>query len=186
MNIGTLISMLCFFGFFVFLGMIMFWVYAFPPILHWVIKSNGQQARAVVLEVRKAGWGWYSGGKYSETLMFQPVSVKLEVHPNNGAPFIAMDRFNAKPQIYREKLRPGVEMQVSIFSFGTQWVASLPETIVEVPAHRSKGVSSNQGTVDDQEDDPKARLQKLKGLLDSGLITHQEYAEKRKEILEDM
>jgi len=82
------------------------------------------------LEVRTAGWGWYSGSRYYETLVFQPVTVKLEVHPNNGAPYIAQDRFNAKRTEYRETLKPGAAKQVSIARFNPQWVASWPETAV--------------------------------------------------------
>ncbi len=185
MNIITLLTMLGCFGLFVLFCLIMFWVYGLSIILHWIIKSNGEQARAIVLEVRKAGWGWYSGGNYSQTLLFQPVSVKLEVHPNNAAPYITTDKFNANRETFYEKLKPGAEMQVSISSFSPQWVASIPETIVEAQAHRVKGNSANMpGGVD--EEDPKVRLRKLKELLDSGLITRQEFAEKRKEILDDM
>ena len=115
----------------------MFWFYGLTPILHWFIKSNGDQARAVILEVRTAGWGWYAGSRYSESLVFQPVTVKLEVHPTTGAPYIAKDRFNAKPRQYWDTIKPGAEMQVSIARFNPQWVASWPETAVIGAAPKS-------------------------------------------------
>jgi len=180
----SLTSLGLLFGFFTIFILIMFWFYGLPSILHWFIKSNGEQAKATVLEVRDAGWGWYSGSRYSRTLIFQPVRVKLEVHPNHGAPFIATDRFNAKHGIYREKLKPGVEMQVVIASFSSQWVASLPETIVEMPA--IKGYPQKLQTAADKSDDARVRLEKLKQLLSSGQITEQEYNQKKMEILEKM
>jgi hypothetical protein len=173
-----------FFGLFTVFILIMFWFYGLPSILHWFVKSNGEQANAVVLEVQDAGWGWYSGSRYSRTLIFQPVRVKLEVHPNHGIPYIATDRFNAKHGIYREKLKPGVEMQVVIARFRPQWVASLPETIVEPPA--LKGHSQRLQTPADKSDDARVRLEKLKQLLSSGQITEQEYNQKKMEILEKM
>src|ERR1700690_1033950 len=96
MDTGQIITIVLVGGFFIVFGLVMFWVYGLTPILHWIIKSNGETARAVILEVRTAGWGWYAGSRYSETLIFRPVTVKLEVHPTNGAPYIANDRFNAK------------------------------------------------------------------------------------------
>ena len=186
MTLSTIITFLCCFSAAAIFFLIMFWVYGLSPILHLIIKSSGQRARAIVLEVKEAGWGWYSGGRYSETLVFQPVKVKLEIHPNTGAPYVAIDRFNAMRDVYRNKLKPGVELQVAVAGFDDTWVACLTETIVEPPVHRMSAIPHNQPAQDDDDDDPKARLQKLKGLLSSGLITQQEYDEKKKEILEDV
>ncbi|MGA7194379.1 MAG: hypothetical protein WBW94_12185 [Anaerolineales bacterium] len=136
MDSGEVISVVVFVGFWIVFLSIMFWVYGLSPILHWFIKSNGEPAKAVILEVRKAGWGWYSGSRYSQSLVFQPVTVKLEVHPNNGAPYVTKDKFNAKPREFWETLKPGSEMQVSIARFNSQWVASWPETAVET--HEAK------------------------------------------------
>ncbi len=190
MDTGQLITVgftltFCFVFFGVF-GFVMFWVYGFTPIFHWFIRSNGVPAKAVVLEVKKAGWGWDAGGRNSQSLLFQPVRVKLEVHPNNGMPYAAMDRFNAKPDVYRNKLKPGVEMQVAIARMNSQWVASLPETIVDTSAHQMKGKSQYHPTDEEDDDDPKARFLKLKDMLSSGLITQQEYDQKKKEILEEV
>ena len=124
MDIGQVISIVVVVGFFIVFGLVMFWVYGLTPIVHWFIKSNGEQARAVILEVRNAGWGWYAGDRYTQTLIFRPVTVKLEVHPNSGASYIAKDRFNAKRREYRETIKPGAELQVSIARFNPQWVAS--------------------------------------------------------------
>ena len=141
-----------FVGFWIVFGSIMFWTYGLTPIVHWFIKANGDTAKAVILEMRDAGWGWYAGSRYSETLIFQPVRVKLEVHPNNGAPYIAQDRFNAKREDYRYKLKPGIEMQVSIARFNPQWVASWPETAVETqqakynePVHHAANSNTQAG-----------------------------------------
>ncbi len=189
MNIITVLislgSFILFGGLFAVLCLVMFWFYGLPTIIHSYIKSNGEQAKAVVLEVRDAGWGWYSGSRYSRTLIFQPVSVKLEVHPHQGAPYIAADRFNAKHGIYREKLKPGVEIQVMIARFNPQWVASLPETIVEASANINEH-SQRLRTAADKSDNARVRLEKLNQQLSSGLITEQEYKQKKMEILEKM
>jgi hypothetical protein len=130
MDMGQVTTVVLVVLFFLVFGLVMFWVYGLTPILHWWIRSNGEQAKAVILEVRTAGWGWYAGSRYSESLVFQPVTVKLEVHPNSGASYIAKDRFNAKPREYRETLKPGAAMQVSISPLNPQWIASWPETAV--------------------------------------------------------
>jgi len=130
MDLGQLTTIVVVVGFFIVFILVMFWFYGLTAILHWFIKSNGDQARAVILEVRTAGWGWYAGSRYSESLVFQPVTVKLEVHPTTGAPYVVKDRFNAKPREYRDTLKPGAAMLVSIARFNPQWVASWPETAV--------------------------------------------------------
>jgi len=128
MDTGTLTFLIIFIGFWIVFGSIMFWTYGLTPIVHWFIKANGETAKAVILESKDAGWGWYSGSRYSQSLVFQPVKVKLEVHPANGSPYIAQDRFNANHKYYRF-IQPGAEIQVSIASFNPQWVASWPETV---------------------------------------------------------
>ena len=130
------ISVVILVGFWVIFGAVMFWTYGFTPILHWFIKANGEPAKAVILEMRKAGWGWYAGSRYSESLVFQPVAVKLEVHPTNGATYVVNDRFNAKSDDYRYNLKPGAEIQVSIARFNPRWVASWPETAVDTHAEQ--------------------------------------------------
>ncbi len=117
-----------FVGFWIIFGSIMFWAYGLSPILHWFIKANGEPAKAVILESRDAGWGWYEGSRYTQTLVFQPVKVKLEVHPTHGTPYIAQDKFNAKREYYRF-IQPGTEIQVSIANFNPQWIACWPETV---------------------------------------------------------
>ena len=65
MDLGQLTTIVVFIVFWIVFLLVMFWVYGLTPILHWIIKSNGDQARAVILEVRTAGWGWYAGNRYS-------------------------------------------------------------------------------------------------------------------------
>jgi hypothetical protein len=146
MDMGQVTTIVIFIVFWVVFCLVMFWFYGLTPILHWFIKSNGDQARAVILEVRTAGWGWYAGSRYSQSLVFQPVTVKLEVHPGNGAPYIAKDRFNAKPREYWETIKPGAELQVSIARFNPQWVASWPETAVMGAESKYGGAWGPQGT----------------------------------------
>jgi hypothetical protein len=167
--------------------LIIFWVYGFTPIFHWFIKSNSEPAQAVILEVKKAGWAWDSGGRYSQGMVFQPVRVKLEVHPNNGAAYIANDRFNAKAKFY-SKLKPGSQIQVSIFRPNPQWVASLQETVAEVQEQNAnkqihKGQTENRKPAGGN---AKKQLEELKQMLASGLITQEDYDDKKAEILEDM
>ena len=64
---------------------------------------------------------------------YQPVWVKLEVHPNNGASYIASDRFNlAVSYDWRTgpegNITPGAELQVAVSRFNRYWVVALPET----------------------------------------------------------
>src|SRR5262249_16858081 len=112
MDTGVALSVALFCLFWVVFGLVMFWFYAFSPIFHWYINSNGEPVTAVILEKKNDGWGWYTG-RLGESLMFQPVRVKLEVHPKGGATYVAYDRFNARPrELYQ--LNPGVELPVTI------------------------------------------------------------------------
>ena len=65
MDLGQIITIVVVVGFFIVFILVMFWFYGLTPILHWFIKSNGDQARAIILEVQTAGWGWYAGNRYS-------------------------------------------------------------------------------------------------------------------------
>jgi hypothetical protein len=186
-----------------------FWQQAWPPIRNRLIKMNSESAKATILEIKKIGMGFASSTTFGGTLRdqmnatkdYQPVWVKLEVHPNNGASYIASDRFNA-PSGFTRDITPGAEMQVAVSGLNRHWVAALPET-----AHRlgqdnqsmAKGPSvSFQGSGinmqgpgifisgTDLTNDPKAELAKLKEMLDSGLITQQDYEKKKNEILAKM
>jgi hypothetical protein len=53
----------------------------------------------------------------------------LEVHPNNGAIYVAEDRFWATP-FGISQMTPGREMQVVIARNNPKRVVSLPETMV--------------------------------------------------------
>src|SRR5262249_36825410 len=124
-----------------------------------------------------------------ESLMFQPVRVKLEVHPKGGATYVAYDRFNARPrELYQ--LNPGVELPVTIASFNPQWVASHPEALAE--AHQqvvNAHLRARQGAVlfpGGMTADPKLELAKLKEMQDAKLITQQDYDKKKAEILAKM
>jgi len=112
--------------------------------------------------------------------VFQPINVKLEVHPNNGAPYIVMDRFNAKREAYYT-IQPGVEMQVAIARFDATWVASLPETAVAIQQQR-RAEHIHPAVAENTE----AQLGRLKHMLDTGLITQQDFDQKKAQILARM
>lgn len=110
------------------------WQQALPPIRNWLIKMNGETARATILEIKKIGSGFEAGGTFGSTRDlvnatkdYQPVWVKLEVHPNNGTSYIASDRFNAEMG-FLDFIFAGAEMQVAVSRLNRYWVAALPET----------------------------------------------------------
>jgi hypothetical protein len=117
-----------------------FWQDAWPPIRNGLIKLNSEPAKATILEVKKIGSGFESGSTFGSTRDlvnatkdYQPVWVKLEVRPNNGASYIASDRFNlAVSYNWRTgpegNIIPGAELQVAVSRFNRYWVVALPET----------------------------------------------------------
>lgn len=121
------IILLAFLGFFVYIGV--------PGmIFRWYIKSTGEPARAVILERRMGNLTMYSGGGEYETgkLTSQQVALKLEVHPTNGAVYVAEDHFWATP-FGITQMTPGREMQVVIARNHPKRVVSLPETLAALP-----------------------------------------------------
>jgi hypothetical protein len=117
------VILLAFLGFFIYIGV--------PGmILRWYIKSTGEPARAVILERRMGNLEMYSGGSEYETgkLTSQQVVLKLEVHPNIGATYVAEDRFWATP-FGISQMTPGREMQVIVARNNPKRVVSLPETM---------------------------------------------------------
>ena len=144
-------------------------------------------------------------------MVSQKIILKLEVHPSNGAPYIAEDRFMAKSMDVM-RLNEGCDVQVSVARNHPKWVVCLPETVTASPnapvqARASLAMAdfaeqvSRGGSTDPQQvmealrargvrtstlaapDDPKAKLEKLKEMLTEGLITQKEYEAKKAEIL---
>ena len=174
MDIGTII----WYGICIVIGLVaiyllwLLWVYLSPPVLHLLIKLSSEQTKAIILEIKNAGQGFaersYSGMQTNfDYSTFQPVRVKLEVHPINGTPYITHDRFTLHNSSY--ELKPGAEIQVAVSRLNPRWVASLLETA------RYNGEQS-----------PKAELLKAKEMLRSGTITQQEYEKKVQEIFPSM
>ncbi len=112
-----------------------FWQQALPPIRNGLIKLNSEQAKAIILEIKNVGSGFASSSTFGGTRKdqmnatkdYQPVWVKLEIHPNNIAPYIAYDRFNA-PSSFTRDITAGAEMYVAVSRVNRHWVAALPET----------------------------------------------------------
>ncbi len=204
-----LIVGIVFFILFLFLGL--------PPLLRMYIKSTGERTLATILEKRYARGTIYSGRGQNSNVIAQNIVLKLEVHPINGATYIAEDRFMAKSmEIMR--LSEGCDLQVSIARNNPKWVVSLPETVTASPnasvqaraglamanfaeqvAHggatgpeqvmaalRAQGVRPYTPPAPSTQADPKAKLEKLKEMLNSGLITQQEFETKKAEILSKM
>jgi hypothetical protein len=166
--------------------------------------GGGERVKAKILEIKKAGQGFnvqsYSGIKTSFNYStYQPIRVKLEVHPNSGAAYIAYDRFTISPKTF--EVKPGADMQVAVSRVNPHWVASLPETArynVEQPQRQGifagmTGMPAMSGMPGmspassiQASNDPKAELGKIKEMLDSGLITQQDYDKKKDEILTKM
>jgi hypothetical protein len=83
-------------------------------------------------------------------------------------------------------------MQVEVSRFNPHWVVALPETTTHEGVQSQKqgispsifgisSISSGQPA-----NDPKAELGKIKEMLDSQLITQQDYEKKKDEILAKM
>jgi len=74
--------------------------YLFAFIFHLIIKLNSERATAVVKQWGDDGLGWWVKGDFDLGHMVrQLVKVTLEVHPQNGAPYSAQDRFSANPDV---------------------------------------------------------------------------------------
>ena len=119
------VILLAFLGFFIYIGV--------PGmIFRWYIKSTGEPARAIILERRMGDLEMYSGGNeygHGGQLTSKQVILKLEVHPNNGANYVAEDRFWATPFSITQ-MTPGKEMSVVVARNNPNRVVSMPETIV--------------------------------------------------------
>lgn len=184
-----------------------FWRQAWPPVRNGLIKLNSDPAKATILEIKKIGSGFESGGAFgtrrdmiNATKDYQPVWVKLEVHPKNSASYIASDRFNAEAFFLRD-ITAGAEMQVAVSRLNRGWVVALPETArhpqTDHPVGSPKEAAGNFSGISmsgpcifisgaGSQNDPKAELEKLKEMLSSGLITQQDYEKKKSEILSRM
>ena len=115
------------------LGFLGFFIYIGVPgmIVRWYIKSTGERARAIIIERRMGDLEMYSGGNehgHGGQLTSRQVVLKLEVHPNNGANYVAEDRFWATPFSITQ-MTPGKEMSVVIARNNPKRVVSIPETI---------------------------------------------------------
>lgn len=165
------------------------WLFLTPLLRKWLIKLNSERAKAIILEVKEIGNGYIVRSNMTNTYTVQPVRVKLEVHPNTGAAYTAYDRFKVKGRI---DLHVGDEMQVEVSHFNPHWVVALPETTTHVGGQSQKqGISPSIFGIPSMSSgqpasDPKAELGKIKEMLDSQLITQQDYEKKKDEILAKM
>src|SRR5271157_2040471 len=111
-----------------------FWQAALPAIRNRLIKLNSEPAKATILEIKKIGSGFEYGESsgstrdlVNATRDYQPVWVKLEVHPSNGTSYIASDRFNADAYWFQnitdwlKDPTHGAEMQVAVSRFNRYW-----------------------------------------------------------------
>jgi hypothetical protein len=165
------------------------WLFLTPLLRKWLIKINCERAKAIILEVKEIGNGYAVRSNMTSMYTVQPVRVKLEVHPNSGAAYTAYDRFKVKGRI---DLQVGDELQVEVSRFNPRWVVALPETTTHVGGQSQKqGISPSIFGIPSMSSgqpasDPKAELGKIKEMLDSQLITQQDYEKKKDEILAKM
>ena len=189
-------------------------IFGLPPLLRYYVKSTGEPAKATILEKRFGRWIMYSGSEYSRNVSAQQVILKLEVHPTNGMLYIAEDKFMAKAMDLL-RLNVGCDIQVRIARNNPKRVVCLPNTVVassNAPVQARAGLAvanfaeqvsrgglagaeqvrealqaqGIQAVLPITQDDPKAKIEKLKDMLDSGLITQQEFETKKREILAKM
>ncbi len=195
--------------------LILFLIYGVPFLIRTYVKSTGELADATIIDFRSGRGAVYSGSEYNHQLVAQKIILKLEVHPKNGAPYVTEDRFMAKAMDLM-KLRPGCNIQVRVAAGNPKRVVCLPETVTAsasapvearasvaianlvanaknngsgmspedvMKAFQAQGIRSRPMTTPD---DPKAKLEQLKEMLNSGLITQQEFEAKKAEILSKM
>ena len=191
--------------------LILFLFLGLPPLLRMYVKSTGKRASATILEKHYGRGSVYSGSSYNHNLIAQKVILKLEVHPADAAAYIAEDRFLAK-SMDDMRLNVGCDLQVSIARNNPKRVVSLPETVTAsayAPVQARAGLAmanlaeqvAHGGSAGPEQvmaalqaqgvrtvtpptaDDPKAKLEELKELLNSGLITQQEFETKKAGIL---
>ncbi len=194
--------------------LIMFLIFGLPPLRRYYVRSTGEPATATILEMRLGRWAMYSGGEYSHNVTAQQVILKLEVHPTNGAPYVAEDKFMAKAMDLM-RLNEGCDLQVYIARNDPKRVVCVPSSVTasaQAPVAARAGLAmanlaeqaSRGGSTGAQQvlealraqgiqatppiaaDDPQAKLEKLKSMLNSGLITQAEFESKKKDILARM
>jgi len=194
--------------------LLIFLIFGFSPLMRYYVRSTGTPARATILGKRSGRWVSYSGSEHNGSVTAQQVILKLEVHPDNAMPYIAEDKFMAKA-LDLMCLNEGCDIQVYIARNNPKRVVCLPDTVVASPdapvqartgvalADLAKQISRAGPTGAEQviealraqgiqaaaplaQPDTKAKLAELKGMLDSGLITQQEFEAKKKELLARM
>jgi hypothetical protein len=196
------------------IALLVFLFFGLPPLLRYYVRSTGQPAKATILQIRFGRWTVHSGGEHSQNVSAQQVILRLEVHPPNDAPYIAEDKFMAKA-LDLMRLNEGCEIQVFIARNNPKRVVCLPNTVTaasNAPVAARAGLAmasfaeqaSRGGLVGAEqvlealraqgiqpappvaEDDPQVKIEKLKDMLNSALITQAEFESKKKEILARM
>ena len=129
----------------------------FPPVI-----KNGVTTQAKVLKV------WDTGVSINDN---PQVGLLLEINPFGGAPFQA----EAKTLVSRLNtalVQPGVTAEV-------KYDPQKPQRLKVLTIHVGEAVSSQTAAPSNTE----VRLEELKNLREKGLITEEEYRQKREEIL---
>jgi hypothetical protein len=197
------------------IALLVFLIFGLPPLMRYYVKLTGEPARATILEIRFGRWTAYSGSGSSQSVTAQRVILKLEVHPANAMPYTAEDKFMAKAMDLL-RLNQGCDLQVRIARHNPKRVVCLPDTLTassSAPLEARGGLAManlaeqvSRGKVAGPQQvldalgahgifpadlpvtpaDPKAKIEMLKNMLDSGLITQQEFEDKKKDILARM
>ncbi len=196
------------------IALVLFLMFGLPPLIRLYVRSTGTPASATILERRFGRWTAYTGGEYNHSVSAQQVILKLQVRPPNEAPYVAEDKFMARAMDLM-RLNEGCDVQVVIARGNPKRVVCLPETVTasaNAPVSARAGLAmadfaeqaSHGGRVGPEQvmqalraqgiqprppvtaDDPKAKIEQLKEMLNSGLITQAEFESKKKEILARM
>ncbi len=138
-----------------------FLIYGLPVATRLYVRFTGEEAYAKVLNVK-------SGPSLTHSwLGMKEVTANLEVHPQNGDPYVTEDRYVTWTMDFFP-LRPKCIVQVRVASRNPKRVVSIPDTICDPT---------------DEPEDADGQLDKLMNMLNIGMISQQEFDTQKAEIL---
>lgn len=141
--------------------LVIFLIYGLPVVTRLYVRFTGETAYAKVLKVKTVPSLTHSW------LGMKEVTAELEVHPQNGDPYVTEDRHVTWTMDFFP-LRPGCVVQVRVASGNPKHVVSIPDTLCDLT---------------DEPEDADSQLDKLMNMLNVGMITQQEFDTQKDELL---
>lgn len=141
--------------------LVIFLIYGLPIATRLYVRFTGEVAYAKVLKVK-------TGPSLTHSwLGMKEVTANLEVHPQNGEPYVTEDRYVTWKMDFFP-LRPKCIVQVRVASGNSKRVVCIPDTLCDLT---------------DEPEDADGQLDKLMNMLNVGMITQQEFDTQKAELL---